>query len=314
MRSRRSVALAVAFMVLFESINPAVFAHAGQKADLSMTSASNAASLSKRQSERLTPANAAESFEEEGAVESDIPIGEDGELLLLPRGLKLEVDGQEVIEIGDYIYSVGAQKIIYYRGTEKELDIPAALKKDGVEYPVKAIGDSAFLGTNLQNKLKKLTLPESIETIGEQAFALNELESITLPAALQELGREAFANNDMTALTFEPESKLSAISESAFANNRLSELNFSALSELSTVSESAFSHNTLKTLQLPDGLQLIEADAFSDNRLSEVQLPAMLSEIGDGAFYGNGRYVYLSGGNGAFKKWKACWYREGSEQ
>lgn len=255
-----------------------------------MTSASNAASLSKRQSERQTPANAAESFEEEGAVESDIPLGKDGELLLLPRGLKLEVDGQEVIEIGDYIYSVDAQKIIYYRGTEKELDIPAALKKDGVEYPVKAIGDSAFLGTNLQNKLKKLTLPESIETIGEQAFALNELESITLPAALQELGREAFANNDMTALKFEPESKLSAISESAF------------------------SHNTLKTLQLPDGLQLIEADAFSDNRLSEVQLPAMLSEIGDGAFYGNGRYVYLSGGNGAFKKWKACRYREGSEQ
>ena len=300
MRSRRSVALAVAFMVLFESINPAVFAHAGQKADLSVTSASNAASLSKRQSERLTPANAAESFEAEGAVESDILIGEDGESLLLPRGLKLEVDGQDVIEIGDYIYSVDAQKIIYYRGAEKELDIPAALKKDGVEYPVKAIGDSAFLGTNLQNKLKKLTLPESIETIGEQAFALNELESITLPAALQELGREAFANNDMTALTFEPESKLSAISESAFANNRLSELNLSALSDLSSISKSAFSHNALKTLKLPDALQLIEADAFSDNRLTEVELPAAVSEIESGAFYGNGRYVYLSGGNGAF--------------
>lgn len=185
-----------------------------------MTSASNAASLSKRQSERQTPANAAESFEEEGAVESDILIGEDGESLLLPRGFKLEVDGQEVIEIGDYIYSVDAQKIIYYRGTKTKLNIPAALKKDGVEYPVKAIGDSAFLGTNLQNKLKKLTLPESIAKIGPYAFYKNNiaaLSSDTQNSQLKEIGKEAFRENSLKKA--ELSDKLATVAGDAFLNN-----------------------------------------------------------------------------------------------
>lgn len=56
--------------------------------------------------------------------------------------------------------------------------------------PVVAIGPEAFA----QNReLKKITLPDSVRTIGDQAFAHSSLKDLTLPDGLQTIGDQAFA-------------------------------------------------------------------------------------------------------------------------
>ena len=52
--------------------------------------------------------------------------------------------------------------------TVKEVEIPATITVDGKELEVKAIADNAFVGNTV---IKKISIPESVEEIGEGAFA-----------------------------------------------------------------------------------------------------------------------------------------------
>ena len=60
---------------------------------------------------------------------------------------------------------------------------------------VKEIGDSAFEGTFKAIRLKKLTLEEGIESIGELAFKEGYLETAELPSTLKMLASNAFQGN-----------------------------------------------------------------------------------------------------------------------
>ena len=60
--------------------------------------------------------------------------------------------------------------------TEEAVDIPASVTIDGETYPVTAIAENAFEGNTV---IKKVTIPESIEEIGDNAFAdCTELSTI----------------------------------------------------------------------------------------------------------------------------------------
>ena len=51
---------------------------------------------------------------------------------------------------------------------DKEVEIPESVNVDGKDLPVKAIADNAFEGNTV---IKKVSIPESVEEIGESAFA-----------------------------------------------------------------------------------------------------------------------------------------------
>lgn len=52
--------------------------------------------------------------------------------------------------------------------TDKEVEIPESVNVDGKDLAVKAIADNAFVGNTV---IKKVSIPESVEEIGESAFA-----------------------------------------------------------------------------------------------------------------------------------------------
>ena len=89
----------------------------------------------------------------------------------------------------------GVATVIGCDGTcPTNLVIPADL--DG--YVVMHIDASAFYGSALEF----LTLPSSITTIGDEAFAWNLLTTVTIPNSVTSIGSNAFADNLLNTVTF----------------------------------------------------------------------------------------------------------------
>ena len=58
---------------------------------------------------------------------------------------------------------------------------------------------SSFVFSN--NKLKNITIPESVTIICNGAFSWNSLESVTIPSSVTAIGDYAFTYNDFRILT-----------------------------------------------------------------------------------------------------------------
>jgi hypothetical protein len=127
----------------------------------------------------------------------------------------VEVDGitYEYVSVEDYAENV----IITSTGISGNINIPEKL--DG--YSVKSIGspDKQFV-TNSQfaTKNKNVTVTiENVEEVYKNAFEdVTRLKELTLPEGLQTIGDSAFSNTGLTELTL-PES-LQTIGDSAFSN------------------------------------------------------------------------------------------------
>ena len=91
----------------------------------------------------------------------------------------------------------GKLAITLYRGDGADVDIPAKFEKDGIEYPVIAIGENAF--SNCE-KLTSVKIPEGVQTIGSNAFdGCRNLKSATVPSTVTEIGSRVF--NGCTSLS-----------------------------------------------------------------------------------------------------------------
>lgn len=114
---------------------------------------------------------------------------------------------------------------------------------------------------------RAIALPDTVEFIGERAFAYESGSRTTvqaLPSSLRELGAEAFSRCRLEDASFP--AGLTAIPAKAFSEAQF-ELGEAAV-------------------RLPDGLQSIGADAFWGAEMARVQLPDSLEEIGACAFAG----------------------------
>lgn len=93
-----------------------------------------------------------------------------------------------VTDQGTFVYTVNHNKISIkrYRGTAENITVPDVI--DGM--PVAGIERKAFLSCKTLNKIQ---LPESVEEIGDWAFAHAEsLRTIMLPAVVPVRGKELF--------------------------------------------------------------------------------------------------------------------------
>ena len=147
---------------------------------------------------------------------------------------------------------------------------------------LQSIGDSAFYGCK---SLTSLTLPSSLQSIGDSAFwGCNSLTSLTLPSSLQSIGDRAFYGcKSLTSLTLP--SSLQSIGDYAFCDcNSLTSLTLP--SSLQSIGDCAFSIcNSLTSLTLPSSLQSIGNRVFySCKSLTSLTLPSSLQSIGDSAF------------------------------
>ena len=91
--------------------------------------------------------------------------------------------------------------ITKYVGKATVVNIPPTIQN----LPVTAIGNKAFYGGISGSKITSVTIPDSVTSIGGQAFALcPKLTSITIPSSVTSIGVNAFhGGRNLTSVTFQ---------------------------------------------------------------------------------------------------------------
>ncbi|WP_455586695.1 leucine-rich repeat domain-containing protein [Bacteroides sp.] len=147
---------------------------------------------------------------------------------------------------------------------------------------VTTIGNLAFAETKIHN----ITLPTSLKAIGNYAFLkCKELENIILPNSLSTIGDGVFMDcMNLSNITL-PE-KIPTINKLAFAHCiKLKDIEIP--SSVTTIGEAAFERSGIINLQLPEGIISIKDGAFSGASICKVALPSTLTTISNIAFDNN---------------------------
>ena len=191
------------------------------------------------------------------------------------------VNGVNYAAEGAAILSADKTELVYYlaSATAESYTIPSTVK----------ILTSAVFQNNTH--LKSITIPASVEQIGENAFyncsMLKEVKFDNGTAPLV-IGSYAFMGTALESLSLP--SRLSSIESNAFTNLNLKNVSFGgADSMLNYIGDSAFSGTDLTTVTLPSGVREIGNRVFADmDYLTNVTLNEGLTTIGDNVFaYGD---------------------------
>ena len=173
------------------------------------------------------------------------------------------------------------------------------------------------------NKLTSITIPNSVTSIGYNAFGNNQylesltignsvtllneafnngkLTSITIPASVVSIGHYAFAYNGdcgwvytnsleeyicnvATELHFADDSALVSISEGAFYQSGLGEL--SIPNSVTNIGYFAFSYNDISSLVIGDSVTSINSRMFSGNPIETLVVGYAVTSIGENSFKG----------------------------
>lgn len=198
----------------------------------------------------------------------------------------------------DWYYNTGGIVITNYKGTRKNVHIPATiagykvtvLGRGGgfherglisVKIPdtVQVISHWTFVG----NELTELEIPKSVYLIDNNAFRDNKLHSVTLSEGLTTIKEGAFEYNQLKTVVIP--NTVTSIKDSVFAHNQLTSVFIP--NSVTSIEHDAFKANQLTSVTIPDSVTSIGDYAFSDNDLTTVTIPPFVSNIGAGAFAGN---------------------------
>ena len=172
------------------------------------------------------------------------------------------------------------------------------------------IGNSAFLWST---SLTEITIPASVTTIGNNAFActsfttinledclqltiigysafsgIESLTEITIPASVTTIGDYAFDEcTSLTTVNFESNSQLTTIGGCAFSDcTNLTTVNLGVNSKLRTIGNDAFSYTAITEITIPSRVTMIGGYAFSYcENLTTVTFGNRVTVIGREAFY-----------------------------
>ena len=215
---------------------------------------------------------------------------------------------------GHYIYklySLGIKDYAvlneYETYNETEVNIPDAIEYNGSSYVVTEIGANAFGNTHSfsQNKYTKITLPDTIEKIGENAFKnCTNLATVNFPESLTTIGKNAFNNTALTDIMLPKSltyigwgafSECAQLAKAVFsddaANNvlEMDEYVFWRCKKLSSVELPSqlkklspytfYECDTLKSVDLPKQLETIGGKAFANSGIEEITIPGTVKSI-----------------------------------
>lgn len=164
------------------------------------------------------------------------------------------------------------------------------LKKCSVHKKTKIIADGAF---NMCHNLETLTIPDGIQSIGNEAFDdCEELESVVIGNNLKIIEDRAF-KNCKSLKTFTLSDSIISIGNEAF--DYCEELESVVIGKnLKSIGSNAFTGcKSLKSLKIPDSVVSIGYGAFSGcNNLTDLNIPNGVEFIDDFAFDSCGSLRY----------------------
>lgn len=175
--------------------------------------------------------------------------------------------------------------LVQYLGQGSETcDIPWGIKEIGqgafentklssviIPDSVTSIGNFAFRG---MDKLKEITIPDSVTSIGFQTFWGNRsMTAVRIPASLTVLGFGSFGFCDsLNTIEIDPENPVYEMRGSMLVNKKENVLYYHLDQDEGT-------------FEIPEGIELIEADAFEKNeKLKEIIIPDTVKKIKNSAF------------------------------
>ena len=153
-----------------------------------------------------------------------------------------------------------------------------------IDSTVKTIGDNAFYDVLTQAKITSVLIPNSVTSIGANAFRGTSLTSVLIPNSVTSIGGSAF--QDTKSLTSAIlSSSLKSIGYYAFSNSGLTSVLIPQGVE--NIGFKSFQSTQLTSVVIPDSVVTIEEDAFFLSKLNTVKFGKSLKKIGWGAFSNN---------------------------
>ncbi len=145
-----------------------------------------------------------------------------------------------------------------------------------IENGVKSIMEGAFYG---EEKLKSVTLPDSIEFIGDSAFADTAISFVTLPKNLQSFNGTIFNSQSFTQYNVSPENPyFKSIDGVVYSKD---------LSKLVAYPVGRFADGGENTFTIPESVTEISSYAFLNCKHSSFKIPGTVKSVGMQAFAGN---------------------------
>jgi hypothetical protein len=213
----------------------------------------------------------------------------------------------------DFKYDVVGSTITItgYLGSGGSVTIPETI--DGK--PVTAIDGSTDSRGFSGKELTSVTIPNSVTSIGDDAFRNNQLTSVPIPNSVTSIGHSAFYYNQLTSVTIG--NSVTSIGYGAFSNNQLTSVIIP--NSVTSIGFGAFSRNQLTSVTIPNSVTSIGNHTFSDNQLTSVTIPNSVTSIGEYAFFNNqltsitiganvtlGQYIENGSFNGVYNLDKAA--------
>ena len=128
-----------------------------------------------------------------------------------------------------------------------------------------------------------LTLPEAVQTFGEQSFQQAGIQTLAIPNTTTTIDEYAFYGQRYTTFAgTDP-----ALDWTDAVRRGLDTLTFDATSVVSTIGSYSFKYNNISSLVIPFSVTFIGIDAFRYNNLTSIVLPATVTTVGNDAFSNN---------------------------
>ena len=186
------------------------------------------------------------------------------------------------------------------------------LAKDDIVVGCKVVGANAFATTSLlrsvefsegvesiqygvfqMSKLRSVTLPQTLKTIGEYAFGgCHSITNMTIPNSVTELGREVFAGCSLSSVVMSDSVKV--IPYGAFRNCSVLE-SYIGGSSVERIEDYAFNHceSMANEIVFPETLKYIGNRAFEMTGINSVVFTGIIDTIGAFNFALNMRTLVL---------------------
>ena len=209
------------------------------------------------------------------------PIGSRSKVIVYDKnGIKSSIEPEIVMSEGEakkcYSFqykSATSAKVTYYNincGTE--ITIPSKIEGRTV--------DEIHSYTFNNKGLTKVTIPNTIKTIGARAFAYNKLTTMVIPSSVTTIGTEAFMKNSLTKINLDE--SLKTISARAFQYNLLSDtIEVLVPGANTTIGTCAFCNN-----KLPNSSFLYKRNSNGTTDYSK-----LIGYIGDLKEFSNNKFV-----------------------